>query len=546
MFFDTYPYLFPFVTGVFTSFAGVVILFRGWKLPQARFFALFTFALTMWLFLTTFMINNCENAEFAVMVDRVIYFFAIAVPAVIFHFSSIYSENKKRKSLVILAYTLMVIFWFFVWSPYFIDGLNHFSNGCHSQARILHHVYLVYFGFFSTIVLFDILTLFRNETSHPKRIQHILIFFVLFANELVAISGFLPAYNVNSSLVTYSLSFFATTILMYAMFRHNLFELKVVAMNVFIGLVVVASFIQVFIADTPVLQVVNGLVFIVIVFLGFLVTKNVREEIQSRQKGEKLARYLANANARLRELDKQKTDFVSIASHQLRSPIAAIKGYASLVSDGTYGEVPATLFEPIHRILESGQRIGIMVDDFLNITRIEQGRMIYNMVPQNICKILETVIEELRVVAEEKGLSLHMTCDNKKNYLVKVDEGKMKQIFSNLIDNSIKYTQTGSIMISVTTLDPEHKMLVKIKDTGIGIASEEIQNLFQKFNRASNANDANVLGTGLGLYIAREIMKAHEGWINVESEGVGKGSTFTVELPVCEEKSVPSKEEKRN
>lgn len=268
--------------------------------------------------------------------------------------------------------------------------------------------------------------------------------------------------------------------------------------------------------------------------LSYLLIRSVNKEVQNREKGERLARYLANANARLRELDKQKTEFVSIASHQLRSPIAAIKGYTSMIVEGSYGKVNENLDEPLKRILESGQRIGVMVDDFLNVSRIEQGRMTYDMRRHDVCDIIHSVTKELQVVANEKGLRLEAGC-SKKGFYVNADEGKLKQIFSNLIDNAIKYTPKGSITVTVQKLEKEQKILVKIKDTGIGIAPEEVPKLFQKFNRASNANEANVLGTGLGLYIAREIMKAHEGWIDVESEGLGKGSTFTVELPACKE-----------
>ncbi len=269
--------------------------------------------------------------------------------------------------------------------------------------------------------------------------------------------------------------------------------------------------------------------------LSSLLIRSVNKEIENREKGERIARYLANANARLRELDKQKTEFVSIASHQLRSPIAAIKGYTSMIAEESYGKVPEHLTEPLHRILDSGQRISVMVDDFLNVTRIEQGRMTYDMRPHYVCDLINAVAQEQGVVIKEKGLELKVECGEPKSIVVKADEGKLKQIFSNLLDNAIKYTQKGSITVTVERVESEHKVLVRFKDTGIGIAREEISNLFQKFNRASNANEANVLGTGLGLYIAREIMKAHEGWIDVDSDGVGKGSTFTVELPVCDE-----------
>jgi signal transduction histidine kinase len=184
-----------------------------------------------------------------------------------------------------------------------------------------------------------------------------------------------------------------------------------------------------------------------------------------------------------------------------------------------------------------------MVDDFLNVTRIEQGRMTYSMAPKNLCEIVAEVTGELAVVAQKRDITLASNCDIETSPWVYADAGKLKQIFSNLIDNAIKYTPKGSITVSVTVRKQANMALVAIKDTGIGIAPDEISSLFHKFNRASNANEQNVLGTGLGLYIAREIVKAHNGWVHVESPGLGKGSTFTAELPMVDPPE-PSEEKK--
>ena len=531
MFISDFLNLLPIITGAASLVMGIVITASRWNNPQARVFAIFSFVLSVWLLGTTFMVSHCGDEANAILIDRWIYIFVSAIPAVLFHFTSINSGYKNRKIWILFGYGVMLTFWFLIWSPNFIEGLYQYPNGCHSKAGYLHHIFLLYFGVYSSIVIFDSFVLYVKEKDRIRKIQYQFIFFALTAEGVVAASAFLPAYNINSAIVSNTTGFIAALILLYAMFRHDLFELKVAAIRMFIIFVVLASMIQVVIVDSNALRFVNGIVFFMVVGFGYLVLKNVHDEKVTREKGERLARYLANANARLRELDKQKTEFVSIASHQLRSPIAAIKGYASLIFEGSYGKVPEHINEPLKRILESGQRISIMVDDFLNVTRIEQGRMSYNMVPQDICKLLGSVVEELQVVANDKGLTLKMACNEDENIQVNADEGKLKQIFSNLIDNSIKYTPEGSIAVTVETREPEEKVLVKITDTGIGIAPEEVSKLFQKFNRASNANEANVLGTGLGLYIAREIMKAHEGWIDVQSDGVGKGSVFTVELP---------------
>jgi signal transduction histidine kinase len=430
----------------------------------------------------------------------------------------------------------------------FSDAVVSFVNPVEIGQRLsfVTGEYYTFYTLYQVFVFFLMIFLLVykiNSVEQTERIQRSLVMsgtllygFVTFSTSMIQ-----PLFNQNlhNTVLLYSYdtqsSLFLVVFSTYAILRYKLFDIKVVAAELFTILIWIISSLRLLFAKNIKNIIFEGAFLVSVVFLGTLLIRSIKKEIDNREKGERLARYLANANARLRELDKQKTEFVSIASHQLRSPIAAIKGYTSLISEGTFGEVPEKIKEPLRRILESGQRIGIMVDDFLNVTRIEQGRMSYDMKPRNICDILDSVVGELKVVVEEKGLQIIFEHEEGKKYFVKADEGKLRQIFSNLIDNAIKYTPKGTIQVSVSSLEREKKVLVKIKDTGIGIARDEIQNLFQKFNRASNANEENVLGTGLGLYIAREILKMHEGWVGVESDGVGKGSTFTVELPACEE-----------
>ncbi|MBP9759887.1 MAG: HAMP domain-containing histidine kinase [Candidatus Pacebacteria bacterium] len=255
----------------------------------------------------------------------------------------------------------------------------------------------------------------------------------------------------------------------------------------------------------------------------------------NREKGERLARYLANANARLRELDKQKTEFVSLASHQLRSPIAAIRGYTSMLLDGTYGKIPPKLKDPLVRVFRSGQHLSIVVDDFLNVTRIEQGRLAYHFQDMDLSELVKDVANDYALAAKTKSLELAVDIACPSEVRVSGDAAKLRQVFSNVLDNAVKYTEHGSVKITLHELREQNSAAVTIADSGLGIPPGEQERLFNKFIRASNANDGTVYGSGLGLYIAREIVRAHNGWIHVASPGVGKGTTFTIELPLVKE-----------
>lgn len=245
---------------------------------------------------------------------------------------------------------------------------------------------------------------------------------------------------------------------------------------------------------------------------------------------EILGEELKNANERLKELDKLKSEFVSIASHQLRSPLTAIRGYASLLEEGSFGKLPVKATEAVRRISESARYMALSVEDYLNVSRIEAGNMKYEMANVDIKELVKNTVNELQPTAIKRGLLLTSRSKLIGKSSVYADPGKTKQIIQNLIDNSMKYTPKGTI--DVVLRGEGNKALIDITDTGIGMSEETIHKVFEKFERAHNANDVNVTGTGLGLYIARKMANEMQGNVSATSPGEGKGSTFTIELPL--------------
>ena len=241
---------------------------------------------------------------------------------------------------------------------------------------------------------------------------------------------------------------------------------------------------------------------------------------------------LAEANDRLKQLDQLKSEFLSVASHQLRAPITAIKGYLANILEDSYGVVPEYLKEPLGVAQESARVMTSSIEDYLNVSRIEQGRMKYDFGQVDVTKLARVATEELKPLADKKGLEL--TFADAPELTIDADFGKVKQIFTNLIDNAIKYTETGSIRVSIEKDDAKKVVRFITSDTGIGISAEEINTLFEKFTRARDANKVNTTGTGLGLYVAKNLVEGHNGTIHIESDGPGKGSRFIVELPLTQ------------
>ncbi|MBU2229600.1 hypothetical protein KJ810_04290, partial [Patescibacteria group bacterium] len=245
---------------------------------------------------------------------------------------------------------------------------------------------------------------------------------------------------------------------------------------------------------------------------------------------QKTNKQLQVANSHLKQLDEAKSEFMSIASHQLRTPLSGIMGYLSMLQEGDFGQMTEGQTKVIEDVLEGSRRLIRMVNLFLNVTRIEAGRFKLNKSKVDIVKVIQSEVKELRPTTSKKKLKLKFVKPKEKIPLLNVDEDKIKDVVLNLVDNAIKYTEKGGI--TVTVQKKESKVLIMVKDTGVGISPPEAEKLFSKFVRGSGVSRLSPDGSGLGLFIARKIVDTHGGNIWAESEGEGKGSTFNVELPI--------------
>ncbi len=232
----------------------------------------------------------------------------------------------------------------------------------------------------------------------------------------------------------------------------------------------------------------------------------------------------------MNEVEKMKTEFLSIAAHQMRAPITAIKGYASLIQEGQFGPVPDEVKGAIDVIFESSTIMALMVDDFLNVSRIDHGKMRFHYTIADIAELTGEVVKEFKSEIEKKGLQIKFEYDHHEKYTTRIDVAKIKKAISNILDNAIKYTPSGSIRVIVEHDITKKKIHISIHDEGIGMSEEEMKKLFIKFNRAPAAISTNVHGSGLGLYIAKQMLEFEGGNIWATSNGEGKGSTFHIEL----------------
>jgi len=315
----------------------------------------------------------------------------------------------------------------------------------------------------------------------------------------------------------------------YAILKHNLLNVKLIATEIFSAILLIVSLVQVFFANNITSLIINLAVFLAILVFDILLILSMTKEVEVREELGKLAHSLEKANLRLQEIDKQKTDFLSIASHQLRTPLSIAKGYIELIEDGAYGKVPAKVTKVLDDMDESNEHLVKLVDEFLDITRIEQGRTKFNFDYRDINKLCEGVIKELKGRAHDHGLKV-IWKPNKKLGKIHLDEEKVRHVVFNFIDNAIKYSEKG--IITVSSEKEDKGFTVRVKDQGVGFGKEDQANFFQKFYRGKNVLGSNVTGTGLGLYVCRKFIESHGGHVWARSEGLGKGGEFGFWIPL--------------
>lgn len=236
-------------------------------------------------------------------------------------------------------------------------------------------------------------------------------------------------------------------------------------------------------------------------------------------------------NALLKKLDKAKDEFVSMASHQLRTPLTSVKGYLSMVIEGDAGKLSKNQKELLDQAFISNEKMVHLVNDFLNVSRIQTGKFMLDKIPTDLSKVVTEEIDSLRQNAKARNLNLVLTVP-KKLPMLNIDEGKIRQVVMNFADNALYYSNANTDIHIDLVVDGD-EVVYTVKDTGIGVPISEQGQLFTKFYRASNARKQRPDGTGVGLYLAKKIVTAHDGKIVFETVE-GKGSTFGFRLPIKE------------
>jgi len=244
----------------------------------------------------------------------------------------------------------------------------------------------------------------------------------------------------------------------------------------------------------------------------------------------RLYRDLKKTNEKLKELDAMKDEFISMSSHELRTPMSAIKGYVSMLLESDFGELPTEAKEALTDVNTATQRLISLINDIVDVSRIEQGRLELKILEFDLGEICQEVLDNLTPISQEKGIKLaYQKSTEVGRPFVSADMNKVMQVLTNLVGNALKFTGKGGV--TITHRFDNDLIITDVIDTGAGIPSQDREFLFQKFQQLNKTLSGNRLeGTGLGLYISRELVRAMGGDLWLERSEIGEGSTFSCSL----------------
>jgi signal transduction histidine kinase len=429
-----------------------------------------------------------------------------------------------KKTIISLPALLLFVLSF---SPLVIRNINFNFGFINFERGILYWLYaLVVFGYIGAGSLN--LSFRLRKMAGIERMQTIYILLGMTLSAVSAIFFNLILTQISSipteinRLGIYGILFFVV-FSAYAILRHRLFNIKVIATELLTFTIWVFLLIRTLLSETLRGAMIDGSLLILVIIFGILLIKSVIREVEQRERLEVM-------NKKLEELNKQKSEFLSFASHQVKAPMAIVKGFAQLIYEGDYGAIPDKVKETSKKIINSANKMIALVENLLDMRKIEEGKMEYNFAEVEINKLVGGIVEDLRPLAQDKNLDLNFT-GLTQEIKIKADAQKLSQVFQNFIDNAIKYTDQGWIKVGIKKEDTDGPILIIVSDSGRGISAELRHHLFEQFSRDSETAKE-IQGTGLGLYIAKQIVEAHHGKIWAESDGPNKGATFFVELPI--------------
>jgi len=517
--------LFSLINGISAGVFGLFVYLKNRKsLVNKNFFlmsigvAIWSFSYVRWLLMTT--------EESALFWSKMLNFGATLIPVFYLHWVLAFLNlDKKKRKIIFFGYVLTFIFLLVSFTSYYIKSVKPvLSFPYWPQAGPLYICFIIlgYIG----LVGYGLYQLFKERKTALKEKRNQIDYIIL--GTILGFGGGATNFPLMFGISLFppfgqSLVSVHPFLWMFAILKYHLFEIRVILTEILVGVMGVILLVLPFLMETAQMKILTAGVFIFFCLFGYLLIKATHREIRRREEIERLYE-------ELKVLDKAKSEFISMASHQLRTPLTAIKGYISMFLEGMFNHLSPKAREKMENVFYSNERLIKIVNDLLNISKVELGKMELEKEPTQIEDLIQSCYGELKIEAEKKGLKFSFQKSKKVLPKISIDSLKIRQVILNLIDNAIKYTQKGEIEIKAKKINS--RIRVSVRDTGEGLTQEEKKKIFEGFTRGAAGFTYWIEGAGLGLYVAKKYIELHQGKIWAESKGKDTGSIFYVELPI--------------
>jgi signal transduction histidine kinase len=501
------------ILGLFFS---VYFLIKDKKSKLNTYFFIFIFLIVLWIIgdlITWRLLYNSPLTMFSWSILELIevLFFFISVNFAYFFF---FNKNIPNKINLLLLIPIIPTA-YFTFTGQILENYDLLVCEATEETSHIIFVWLADLFYLLSIITIYIISFKKDKINRLKNSIFFggLIFFLIFYLIALYIADYVEDYNWSLWALAGMPVFLA--VIAFSAVRFKIFNVKILGAQVLVFLSIFMVATQFIFIQNHINKILNGVTLIVLIIGGILLIKSVKKVDEQRE-----ALDLAN---------KQQSNLLHFISHQVKGFFTKSRNAFSGLLEGDYGPIPETARKIIQEGFDSDNRGVQTVQEILNASNFKTGDVEYSMSETNIVNIIKDILLLLKPSYERKNLQVSFNT-SVPNLIIKADTAQITQAFKNLIDNSIKYTPSGKIDINLEQV--ASKIIIKIVDTGVGIEADDRAKLFTEGGRGKESLKINVDSTGYGLYIVKNIIEAHGGTVSVFSEGQGKGSTFTIVLPV--------------
>ncbi|MEK7117941.1 MAG: histidine kinase dimerization/phospho-acceptor domain-containing protein, partial [Patescibacteria group bacterium] len=393
------------INGVGSLSFGVLIFYKNWKDTINRVFLLLMVSLSLWSFSYWYWLSSAQTPESALFWVRMLSIGSIWIPVFHFHWILLIVEKiKENKRSLIGIYFIAFLFSLFSFSDAFVNGVEQKAIFPYwPNAGLLYSFYLgcVYVG----LVTYSLYLLIKSFRNNPEKRGQL---FYVISGSILGFGGglfnFFLWYNIPVLPYGNFLVVFFSICYGYAMQKYRLFNSKTIAAELLTFTIWVLLLIRVLQTKNYTDLAIDGGVLVFSVVAGVFLVKNVSKEVKQKEELQKLTKELEAANVELKRVDAAKSEFVSIVSHQLRTPLTAVKGYISMMQEGTYGKLEENQQGVLEKVFQSSERLIAFINDLLNLNRIEEGRIIYTFTPVDLAQMVDDIVFDLKTLADLKKL----------------------------------------------------------------------------------------------------------------------------------------------